>query len=97
MADKDCPAMLARMDALIDHWYFTDLPTPRAASGAQLEAAWRAATRRQDANARAFASPQQALAAAAAAAAAMDRIVVFGSFYTVGGVLEGAQRSASSV
>jgi dihydrofolate synthase/folylpolyglutamate synthase len=32
--------------------------------------------------------PVQALAAAAARASAADRIVVFGSFYTVGGVLK---------
>jgi dihydrofolate synthase/folylpolyglutamate synthase len=75
------------MDALVDHWYFTDLPTPRAADGTQLQAAWRAVTQRSDADAQTFADPQQALAAAAAAATPMDRIVVFGSFYTVGGVL----------
>ncbi|MDR0457407.1 MAG: bifunctional tetrahydrofolate synthase/dihydrofolate synthase [Burkholderiaceae bacterium] len=93
MGDKDYPAILARMDALIDHWYFTGLPTPRAASGAQLQAAWQAATRRKDADAQVFASPLQALAAAAAAATPMDRIIVFGSFYTVGGVLaQGAPR-----
>ena len=96
MRDKDYPAILARMDGLIDHWYFTDLPTPRAASGAQLQAAWRAATRRRDADAHVFADPQQALAAAAAAATPMDRIAVFGSFYTVGGVLaQGTPRLAA--
>jgi dihydrofolate synthase/folylpolyglutamate synthase len=87
MRDKDYPAILARMDALIDHWYFTDLPTPRAASGAQLQAAWRAVTQRADADAHLFADPQPALAAAAAAATPLDRIIVFGSFHTVGGVL----------
>ena len=34
-----------------------------------------------------FASPQEALDAAVVAADPADRIVVFGSFYTVGGVL----------
>ena len=34
MADKDVAPMLARIGPLIDHWYFTDLPTPRAATGA---------------------------------------------------------------
>jgi dihydrofolate synthase/folylpolyglutamate synthase len=42
MADKDLAPMLARMDPLVDRWYFTDLPTPRAASGAALQAAWQA-------------------------------------------------------
>jgi dihydrofolate synthase/folylpolyglutamate synthase len=87
MADKDLAAMLQRMDALVDHWYFTDLPTPRAASGAALHAVWQALTRRRDATAQVFDSPLQALHAAAALARPTDRIIVFGSFYTVGGVL----------
>jgi len=87
MSDKDYPAILARMDALVDHWYFTDLPTPRAASGAQLQTAWRAVTRRRDADAHVFTDPQTALAAAATAATPLDRIVAFGSFYTVGALL----------
>ena len=88
MADKDLAPMLARMDSLIERWYFTDLPTPRAAGAAALQAAWQAATRRRDAGSAVFASPMEALRAAEAQAQATDRIVVFGSFYTVGGVLE---------
>ncbi len=88
MADKDLAPMLARLDPLVDRWYFSDLPTPRAASGAALQAAWQGLTRRRDAGAALFASPMAALQAAAAAAQPTDRIVVFGSFYTVGGVLE---------
>jgi dihydrofolate synthase/folylpolyglutamate synthase len=38
MADKDLAPMLARVAPLIDKWYFTDLPTPRAASAADLQA-----------------------------------------------------------
>jgi dihydrofolate synthase/folylpolyglutamate synthase len=87
MADKDLAAILARMDALVERWYFTDLPTPRAASGAALHALWQGLTQRKDATARVFASPAQALAAAVASAGPADRIVVFGSFYTVGGVM----------
>ena len=88
MADKDLAALLARMDPIVDRWYFTDLATPRAASGAALQAAWQAATRRKDAAAAVFANPMDALRAAESQAQATDRIVVFGSFYTVGGVLE---------
>jgi len=97
MADKDLTAILQRMDALVDRWYFTDLPTPRAASGAALHALWRELTGRKNAAAQAFASPAQALAAARASAAPTDRIIVFGSFYTVGGVLGSVERSALSV
>ena len=88
MADKDLTPMLQRMDPLVDRWYFTDLPTPRAASGAALQTAWQAVTKRTDAVSAVFSTPLDALHAAAAKAQAADRIVVFGSFYTVGGVLE---------
>ena len=88
MADKDLAPMLARMDPVIDRWYFTDLPTARAASGAQLQADWQAHPHRKQATSATYASPMAALRAAAAAATPTDRIVVFGSFYTVGGVLE---------
>jgi dihydrofolate synthase/folylpolyglutamate synthase len=88
MADKDLAPMLQRMDPIVDRWYFTDLPTPRAARGAALQAQWQALTQRRDAASALFDTPQAALAAAAAAATPADRIAVFGSFYTVGGVLE---------
>ena len=87
MTDKDLAPMLHRMDPLVDRWYFADLPTPRAASGAALQAAWQAVTKRTDAVSAVFSTPLDALHAAAAKAQAADRIVVFGSFYTVGGVL----------
>ena len=38
MADKDLAPMLARIMPLVDRWYFTDLPTPRAATAAALQA-----------------------------------------------------------
>ena len=88
MADKDLAPMLAKVAPVLDRWYFTDLPTARAASGAALQAAWSAQNTRKDASAQAFASPSEALKAAIAAADPADRIVVFGSFYTVGGILQ---------
>ena len=88
MADKDLAPMLARMDAIVDRWYFTDLPTPRAASGAQLQADWQAAAHRKEAVSAVYANPMAALRAATDAATPADRIVVFGSFFTVGGTLE---------
>jgi len=88
MADKDLAVMFARVNPIIDRWYFTDLPTARAQSGAALEAQWRGLNVRKDTQARAFADPVSALQAAVAAADPADRIVVFGSFYTVGGVLK---------
>jgi len=88
MADKDLAPMLAKVGPILDRWYFTDLPTPRAATGASLKAAWEAQNSRKDASAQAFADPSAALQAAIAAAEPADRIVVFGSFYTVGGILQ---------
>jgi dihydrofolate synthase / folylpolyglutamate synthase len=88
MADKDLRPMFERVNPLIDRWYFTDLPTPRAASGLDLAAIWQTSQRRQDVRFSHHHSPQEALDAAVAAADPADRIVVFGSFYTVGGVLQ---------
>jgi dihydrofolate synthase/folylpolyglutamate synthase len=89
MADKDVAPMLARIAPLADAWYFTDLPTPRASPAQNLKQAWQALGLRDDARVSCHANPQAALQAAVAAADPADRIVVFGSFYTVGGILEG--------
>ena len=88
MADKDLHPMLERIAPLVDRWYFTDLPLPRAASAVDLQQAWQARNTRKDVAASVHADPQAALQAAVAAADPADRIVVFGSFYTVGGVLK---------
>jgi dihydrofolate synthase/folylpolyglutamate synthase len=88
MADKDLAPMFARIGPLIDRWYFTDLPTGRAAKAADLLARWQAQNTRADASASVHAAPMEALQAAIDRADPADRIVVFGSFFTVGGVLE---------
>ena len=88
MADKDISPMFARLSALMDRWYFCDLPTPRAACGEALQAQWQAQNQRAQAQSSTYDSPMSALRAAIAAADPADRIVVFGSFFTVGGVLE---------
>ena len=96
MADKDLALMLQRVNPIIDRWYFTDLPTPRAQTAARLAEQWRALNTRRDVQAQVFADPVQALQAAMLAADPADRIVVFGSFYTVGGVLkDGVPRLAA--
>ena len=88
MADKDLAPMLRKMGPLVDRWYFTDLDTPRAARADDLLARWTAQETRKDVVGSSHASPMTALRAAAATADPADRIVVFGSFYTVGGVLK---------
>ncbi|QNP49290.1 bifunctional tetrahydrofolate synthase/dihydrofolate synthase [Diaphorobacter aerolatus] len=92
MADKDLTPMLAKIGPLIDRWYFTDLPTPRADTAAHLQQKWNAlqmvAGAKRDVKTSLYSNPEAALQAAIAAADPADRIVVFGSFYTVGGVLQ---------
>jgi dihydrofolate synthase/folylpolyglutamate synthase len=88
MADKDLAPMLARIGPLVDRWYFTDLPTARAASANELQARWQALPGRREVPASTHASPVAALQAAVEQADPADRILVFGSFFTVGGVLQ---------
>jgi dihydrofolate synthase / folylpolyglutamate synthase len=88
MADKDLAPMFAKMNPLVDRWYFSDLPTPRAETADGLQARWQAQAGRRNVPASTHASPEDALRAAVAAADPTDRILVFGSFYTVGGVLK---------
>lgn len=87
MVDKDVAPIFARIGPLIDRWYFTDLPTPRAAKAADLKAIWEAQNQRTDVAGSLHAGPMAALQAAIDHADPADRIVVFGSFFTVGGVL----------
>ncbi len=89
MRDKALGEIVAQMAPLVDHWHFCDLPPARAARAADLASLPRPpGPGGTSALVSAHASPAVALAAAVAAAEPVDRIVVFGSFYTVGGVLE---------
>ena len=88
MADKDLDSMLKKLLPLVDAWYFTDLPLPRASSAQQLASDWAALNTRKDVRSSVHETPQKALDAAILAADPTDRILVFGSFYTVGGVLQ---------
>jgi dihydrofolate synthase / folylpolyglutamate synthase len=88
MRDKDIASLLAHIAPLVDAWYLAELPLPRAASPEELAAAVRQAAGGRQVSVTTHANPSAALVAAAAAADPADRIVVFGSFYTVGGVLK---------
>lgn len=88
MADKDLDAMLSRVAPLVDRWYLCDLPTARASKAADLVPHILALPAGDKGLAGTFASPSLALSAALGAAGPADRIAVFGSFYTVGGVLQ---------
>ncbi|MES3016037.1 MAG: bifunctional tetrahydrofolate synthase/dihydrofolate synthase [Pseudomonadota bacterium] len=90
MADKDLTAILTRMAPIVDHWHFTDLPGARAARAAELAARYDGlgASGPGPVTVACHADPMRALDAALGGADPADRIVVFGSFLTVGGVLK---------
>ncbi len=93
MHDKDIDGVIAQLKDQVDHWCVTSLPLARAATGAQLAERLRAAgvvdSTAADAqrSVQTFASPAEAFANATARATENDRIVVFGSFLTVAGVI----------
>jgi dihydrofolate synthase/folylpolyglutamate synthase len=88
MADKDLAPMFQKLLPLVDHWYLTDLPTPRAARAVQLLKQGQALSARPEVSWAVFEDPVAALQAALGAANPADRIVVMGSFYTVGAILK---------
>jgi dihydrofolate synthase/folylpolyglutamate synthase len=88
MRDKDLAGVLKPVAPLVDAWYLTDLPIARAATAEELRPVATAASAGREAPVSTYSDPSAALAAALAAADPADRIVVFGSFYTVGGVLK---------
>jgi dihydrofolate synthase/folylpolyglutamate synthase len=95
MADKDIAQVVAPLRPLVDAWFVTDLPLPRAAKAVDL-AREIVAPPHGGTRVSTFAAPSDALAAALAEATPADRIVAFGSFYTVGGVLkDGLPRTAA--
>jgi len=99
MQDKDLETILRRMAPLVDAWHFCDLPLPRAAKAADLQALHARLSLRGPGPVavQCHADPLVALRAALGQADPTDRIVVFGSFYTVGGVLkEGLPRLSAT-
>ncbi len=99
MSDKDIAGILSQLTGRIDHWCLTDLPLPRAATAENLKTAvLDAGFQEADApdaqsSIECFSSPAEALANASNRAGENDRIVVFGSFWTVAGILA-AKKSA---
>lgn len=95
MQDKDIDGVIAHLKDKIDHWCVTDLPLPRAATAAELaqklNLAYGGALKNQPSDQQSiacFESPALAFANAMSRAGENDRIMVFGSFVTVAGVME---------
>ncbi|WP_106182851.1 bifunctional tetrahydrofolate synthase/dihydrofolate synthase [Candidatus Pandoraea novymonadis] len=89
MADKDIKGVLHQLIHQVDHWYLCDLPILRAADTQHLETYLRAAGFVEDANHSVthHASPEDAVSTALKLSGENDRIVIFGSFLTVAGVM----------
>jgi len=97
MEDKDIDAVIAPMAGLVDHWCVAELDSPRSAKAAvladKLAALKPAGAKEGDFSVTAFADPGEAYANALSRAGENDRIVVFGSFYTVAGVMAARKNS----
>jgi len=83
MADKDIDGVLKPMMDLVDYWYCADLPIARAAKASDLAKQIQLRGKEAEVFAQAGAAYQMALDKAGEG----DRIIVFGSFYTVAGVM----------
>ncbi len=81
MADKDIAAMVESLRGVIDEWHVCNLAVDRAASAR--EVARRIGDLLPDAHIKCHASVAEADSSIRAVASPSDRIVVFGSFFTV--------------
>jgi dihydrofolate synthase/folylpolyglutamate synthase len=93
MSDKDVLGVISHLKDKIDHWYLTGLPLDRAADTQNLADCLRQAGVKEstdkgaECTIRHFPNPQEAFIEAKRLAIENDRIVVFGSFLTVAGVM----------
>ncbi|MDB5802008.1 MAG: dihydrofolate synthase/tetrahydrofolylpolyglutamate synthase [Rhodocyclales bacterium] len=95
--DKDIAGSLRNIASRVDHWLLCDLPGPRAASSAKLAAAIFSISAELGlkASVATFTDPAGAFNAARAGAKEGDRIVAFGSFLTVAGVMQAVETKRS--
>lgn len=85
LRDKDIAGALKFLAGKIDHWLLADLDVPRGASAQFLAEVIE--TEKLGGSCACFSSPEAALASAVKQAGENDRIVAFGSFYTVAAIL----------
>ena len=94
MHDKDIDGVIAAMSEHVDHWCLTNLPSPRAASASELAAKVQIVqAEKPERTINIFDDPAAAFANAMSRAGENDRIVVFGSFLTVAGVMAARKSS----
>ncbi len=82
---KDRVGVMRTLDSLVDRWHLATVDAARGASAAELHATWQSLPRRRPATC--YESIVQAWRAACTEAAVGERILVIGSFLTVGEVL----------
>jgi len=89
MQDKDIAGIISQLKTQIDHWCITDLPLPRAATATHIEMLLNLQNVLDDGEKtiQCFDNPANAYTYAVSKAGENDRIVVFGSFLTVAGVI----------
>lgn len=85
MRDKDIPAVVHEAAPRITRWHLSSLPGPRGCASGELAATLRVAG--VEGAVSEYASPVDAFIAARERAQQDDKIVVFGSFVTVGNVM----------
>jgi len=94
MHDKDIDGVIAAMSEHVDHWCLANLPSPRAASASELAAKVQIVqAEKAERTINIFDDPAAAYANAMSRAGENDRIVVFGSFLTVAGVMAARKSS----
>lgn len=89
MADKDIEGVIRPLLKTVDFWHCTDLPVGRAATSEALKAKLQEAgvLDTDDSGVDTYDSPQSAFQKILEQVNENDRILVFGSFYTVAGVM----------
>jgi dihydrofolate synthase/folylpolyglutamate synthase len=90
LRDKDIGGVLRALAPRVTRWHLASLSGPRGASADDLE------SNLGTSDAEKFASPVEAFGAATARAGEGDKIVVFGSFLTVGEVMAWLKKNKTS-
>lgn len=85
LADKDLHATLQHLNGVVDQWYPAGLAVPRGAGSEAMLQALQSSGQQADVG---YRTVSEAVAAAQQKAQPGDRIVIFGSFYTVAEALQ---------
>lgn len=93
LKDKDVAGVIRAVKDRIDVWFAAGIEEPRGSSAEEMARALQ--SEGVAGQVRTFATPADAYAAACQEAGENDRIIAFGSFYTVAGVLRERSRSAA--